>query len=66
MTPYERALLEQIAFLETELERYRAEQERAAQPLPTGADPPIAWALRDPKFLQWRLLKQQIEGSPRR
>ncbi len=62
MTTYERALLEQIAFLEAELERYR----QAQKPLPTPDDPPIAWALRDPGFLQWRLLKRSIEEEVRR
>jgi len=66
VTPYERALLEQIAYLEAELERYREAQRRAAEPLPTEDDEPIAWAMRDERFLQWRLLRQQVQGGQRR
>lgn len=64
MTAYEKALREQIAFLEDELRRYQNERDRGALPGPD--DPPIDWALRDPRFLQWRLLRQQLESKVRR
>jgi len=72
MTAYERALEEQIAYLQAELERYRAAQRRAAAEtqdfasLPTEDGPPIRWAMRDPNFLQWWLLRQQVQGGQRR
>jgi hypothetical protein len=61
VTAIERALLEQIAFLEAELERVRQEQAivREAQ----EDDSPINYALRDPNFRQW-LLKKQLEARP--
>lgn len=63
MTPYERAIEEQIAYLEAELARYRREQ---AQRRPIDAsDPPIAWALRDPQFQVW-LLKRQLANEVHR
>lgn len=62
MTAYERALREQIAFLEAELERYRETQPRL---LPTEDDEPIEWALRDPHFREW-LLRRQLQSSEAR
>jgi len=59
---YERALLEQIDYLRAELERYRLAQQG---PPPEDA-PPIEWALRDPRFLQWRQLRRSIEEDARR
>lgn len=62
MTPYERAIEEQIAFLTAELERIR--DTRAAQQLPEPDDSPIGWALRDPQFRAW-LLRRQLESEAR-
>jgi hypothetical protein len=62
MTPYERALLEQIAFLEDELERIR--DERKAAELAAPPDSAMGWALRDPQFRQW-LLRRQLESEVR-
>jgi hypothetical protein len=60
VTALERALLEQIAFLTSELERIRAE--RAAQELAEDKDSPISYALRDPGFRAW-LLRRQLQRS---
>lgn len=62
MTPLERALLEQIAFLTSELERIRAE--RLSAELAEQDDSPISYALRDPAFRAW-LLRRQLEGQVR-
>lgn len=62
MTPYERALHEQIAFLQDELARI--DDERAVEELAAPDDSPIAWALRDPQFRQW-LLRRQLESEAR-
>jgi len=62
MTAIERAIEEQIAYLEAELERIRAE--RAAAELADTPDSPIAWALRDPQFRKW-LLRRQLESAVR-
>ncbi len=62
MTAYERALEEQIAYLEKELARVRAERETPKDPPPPDAAP-IEWAMRDPGFRQW-LLRKQLEARP--
>ena len=56
MTAYERALREQIAFLEDELRRYLSE--RAGAHLAEPDESPIGYALRDPKFRAWLLARQ--------
>lgn len=63
MTPYERALLEQIAYLEQELER--VSDERKAAELEERPDSALGWALRDPQFRQW-LLRRQLESETQR
>jgi hypothetical protein len=63
VTAYERALREQIAFLEDELRRYL--DERAVEALAENDDSPIGYALRDPKFVAW-LLRRQLESAVRR
>lgn len=62
VTAYETALLEQIAFLRAELDRYR--DERRAVELAETDKTPLGWALRDPGFRAW-LLKKQLEGQVR-
>lgn len=61
-TAYERALREQIAYLEDELQRYR--DERAQAELTAMPDSAIGWALRDPGFQDW-LLRRQLEREVR-
>ena len=62
MSPYERALREQIAFLEDELRRYL--DERAGEALAESDESPIGYALRDPQFRAW-LLRRQLESAVR-
>lgn len=57
MTPIERALLEQIQFLEAELKRIRSERETAER-LKRVDERPIDWALTDPGFRDFLLRKQ--------
>lgn len=57
MTPIERALIEQIAFLTDELKRIRTERETAER-LKHVAERPIDWALTDPGFREFLLRKQ--------
>lgn len=57
MTPYERAIQEQIAFLEDELKRIRIERETAER-LAHVDERPINWALTDPGFRDFLLRKQ--------
>lgn len=57
MTPIERAIQEQIAFLEDELKRIRIERETAER-LTKVNERPIDWALTDPGFRDFLLRKQ--------
>lgn len=57
MTAYERAIREQIAFLEDELKRIRIERETAER-LKHVDERPIDWALTDPKYCEFLLRKQ--------
>lgn len=57
MTPIERAIQEQIAFLTDELKRIRVERETAER-LAHVDRRPIDWALTDPGFREFLLRKQ--------
>ena len=60
MTPLEKAIEEQIAFLESELARIRLK--RVAAELAESDESPIGYALRDPGFRAW-LLRRQLQRS---
>lgn len=62
MTNYERALLEQIAYLEDELKRIRVERETAER-MKHVDERPIDWALTDPGFREY-LLRKHLEHTP--
>lgn len=62
MTAYERALLEQIAYLTDELTRIREERETAER-LKHVDERPIDWALTDPGFRNY-LLRKQLADMP--
>jgi len=53
-TPLERAILEQIAYLEAYLAQVHADQRTSTE----TADDPMLAALRDPGFQRWQLLKR--------
>jgi hypothetical protein len=64
MTPYERAIQEQIVFLEDELKRIRIERETAER-LKHVDERPINWALTDPGFRDF-LLRRQFDRQVQR
>lgn len=64
MTPIERAIQEQIRYLEDELKRIRTERETAER-LKHVNDRPIDWALTDPGFREY-LLRKQLANVPRK
>lgn len=61
LTAYERAISEQIEYLQSVLDNIRA-QRAAAAAVVAPDDSPMAWALGDPNFRQW-LLRRQLEQS---
>lgn len=64
MSPYERAIREQITFLTDELKRIRIERETAER-LKHVDERPINWALTDPKYRLF-LLRKQLERQVQR
>lgn len=64
MSPYERAIQEQIQFLNDELKRIRVKRETAER-LAHVDERPIDWALTDPKYRDF-LLRKQLERQVQR